>query len=357
MLKDRAFFGRKTDFFTLQWHLTNDCGSHCRHCYDRSRRAVLSLAGARGVLKNFTDFCSRNRVRPRISLSGGDPLLYPHFWELYESIAEAGIASSILGNPVPRGVLERLIAIQRPLYYQVSLEGLRAYNDGVRGKGHFSRTMRFLDQARGLGVSTHVMLTLARGNMEQVIQLGQELKGMVMRFTFNRMSQVGEAASVEPPARNEYRMFLESYLSARRHNPHFGLKDNLINIILKRRVMRLSSGCTGFGCGAAFNFVALLPDGELHACRKFPSLIGDVARFSFEELYFSEAAKKYRRRPVDCRGCALHRSCGGCFAVAYGQGLDPMLNRDPHCFIADGEDFPAASPLSGIPGTRQAPQL
>ena len=29
-------------------------------------------------------------------------------------------------------------------------------------------------------------------------------------------------------------------------------------------------GCTGFGCGAAFNFMAVLPDGEVHACRKVP---------------------------------------------------------------------------------------
>ncbi|NDY43751.1 hypothetical protein G3N55_13020, partial [Dissulfurirhabdus thermomarina] len=39
-------------------------------------------------------------------------------------------------------------------------------------------------------------------------------------------------------------------------------KDNLLNALLHREGLPLSDGCTGYGCGAAFNFIALLPDGE-----------------------------------------------------------------------------------------------
>ena len=39
MIRDRWFFGRATRSFTLQWHLTNACPFHCRHCYDRRRAA------------------------------------------------------------------------------------------------------------------------------------------------------------------------------------------------------------------------------------------------------------------------------------------------------------------------------
>ncbi len=32
-----------TQIFTLQWHLTQACDLHCRHCYDRSARTIPSL--------------------------------------------------------------------------------------------------------------------------------------------------------------------------------------------------------------------------------------------------------------------------------------------------------------------------
>ena len=77
------------------------------------------------------------------------------------------------------------------------------------------------------------------------------------------------------------------------------LKDNLFNILLEQEGLELTGGCTGFGCGAAFNFLTLLSDGEVHACRKMPSLIGNLKEAGLAEIYDSAAARRYRR------GCAL----------------------------------------------------
>ncbi|MCG8615452.1 MAG: hypothetical protein MI802_04500, partial [Desulfobacterales bacterium] len=40
----------KSDVFTLQWHVTQACDLHCRHCYDRSDRTKMSFADARRIL-------------------------------------------------------------------------------------------------------------------------------------------------------------------------------------------------------------------------------------------------------------------------------------------------------------------
>jgi selenobiotic family peptide radical SAM maturase len=178
------------------------------------------------------------------------------------------------------------------------------------------------------------MLTLTRANVDQVILLGEQLRGLTARFTFNRVSQVGGAADLEPPTQGQFVELLNRYLVARRTNPVLACKDNLFNIVRLQFRRRPFPGCTGFGCGAAFNFVALLPDGEVHACRKYPSLIGDVRRAGLEAIYDSTAARRYRSGALACRGCRLRRVCGGCPAVAYGQGLDPLKDRDPYCFIS-----------------------
>lgn len=335
MLRDKRIFGRKTLAFTLQWHLTNACPYHCRHCYDRSDRKELPLSEAQGVVRELLSFCRSHRVEPRISLTGGDPFLYSHFWELYRIIADKRIPLSILGNPLAPEAIERLLDIQRPQYYQVSLEGLKEYNDQVRGPGHYDQVMAFLGAAREAGMRTHVMLTLSQANMDQVLPLGEILRGRTGRYTFNRLARVGEGASLEMPTPTEFARFLEAYLVARRENRVLGIKDNLFNVVRLHYKRRPFPGCTGAGCGAAFNFVALLPDGEVHACRKWPSLIGNIRHRSLSEIYRSSSARRYRQGSSACRSCRLRKVCGGCPAVAYGLGLRPLEDRDPYCFISE----------------------
>ncbi len=319
--------------FTLQWHLTQACDLHCRHCYDRSSRSSLELDQALAVLDDLRSFCRSRHVRGNVSFSGGNPLLYPHFFDLYQAAKDRGLNIAILGNPTTSEILEKLVAINKPALYQVSLEGLPAHNDYIRGEGHFARTISFLETMKDLGIYSMVMLTLTKDNMEQVIPLAEKLRGKVDSFTFNRLAMVGEGAnllSVEPA---DFQRFLPEFLDAARDNPSIRLKDNLFNIIRHQKDMKLFRGCAGYGCGAAFNFLTLLPDGEVNACRKFPSPVGNILEQNLAEIYESQAAQRYRHGSDSCRGCAIRPACGGCQAVVYGMGLDPATDRDPYCFI------------------------
>ena len=284
---DEAFLG--SDSFTLQWHVTQSCDLHCTHCYDRSDRESMPLEEAYAVLEDLDRFCTGRNVRGNISFTGGNPLLYPHFIPLYRRASEYGFGLSVLGNPASRKQIEELIAIRKPDCFQVSLEGLKDLNDLVRGPGHFDLTLRFLSVLRDLEVYSMVMLTLTQENIDQVLALASVLRDRTDVFHFNRLSMVGEGARLYLPSRERFFTFLEEYLAAAKTNPVIGMKESLINTCLYKRGGALFGGCAGHGCGAAFNFVALLPDGEVHACRKFPSLIGNIRNQSLEHAYCSEA--------------------------------------------------------------------
>lgn len=318
--------------FTLQWHITQECDLHCRHCYDRSGRGAFSLSRGLGLLDELRRFCADRFVRGQVSFTGGNPFLHPDFAALYRGALERGLSAAILGNPVSRDQLAGIVAIGPPVYFQVSLEGLEPHNDHIRGAGHFRRTLAFLDLLREEGVESEVMLTLTRDNMNQVLALGDILRGRTAAFSFNRLAPFGEGASLALPEPEAYAAFLDRYVAAMEENPVLGLKDNLLNLALARRGRGLFDGCAGFGCGAAFNFLSVLADGEVHACRKFPSSIGSVHGSSLAELYDSSAAGRYRSRSRACDGCPLYAVCGGCPAVTAGTGLDPFLYRDPFCF-------------------------
>lgn len=319
--------------FTLQWHVTQACDLHCKHCYDRSDRSTLKLDQGLRILDDLRNFCHSRYVHGHVTFSGGNPLLYPHFKDLYRGASERGFSLAILGNPAPKEQIEEIINISPLSFYQVSLEGLQPHNDMIRGSGHFERTISFLKILKDLKIYSMVMLTLTKDNMNQVLDLAEELRDLTDHFTFNRLSQVGEGADLKIPTRDEYRAFLKDYIKAVKENPVMGLKDNLINIIRQEQGMKTTGGCTGFGCGAAFNFLTLLPDGEVHACRKFPSMLGSAFNSSLSDIYDSCLAQQYRAGSAACNSCSIKPSCGGCLASTYSHGLDIFNDRDPSCFI------------------------
>lgn len=321
-----------SDSFSLQWHITQVCDLHCKHCYDRTDRSPLAFNQAVRVLDDLRTFCRERGVRGAVSFTGGNPLLHPRFIDIYRAAAERGFGTAILGNPAAPERIREIVGVQMPSFFQVSLEGLREHNDSIRGKGHFDRIMQFLGILRDQGVYSMVMLTLTRDNMDQVIPLADKLRDRADVFHFNRLALFGEGANLALPDRKRYRQFLEAYLKAAETNPVMGIKENLINILRAGQGQALFGGCAGYGCGAAFNFVSLLADGEVHACRKLPSPIGNLHRQRLAEIYDSPEARRYRLGPSSCRNCDVRPACGGCFASALSHGLNIFEDKDPFCF-------------------------
>ncbi len=340
VLRDRLICGRKTETFTLQWHLT-----------DERRRSLqqpaLDQQASERVVESLQAFCRRRRVRGQISLSGGNPLHQPGFCALYRTVSAAGFRASILGTPTSARDLDAVLAIQPPASFYIGLEGLPAHHDRLRGAGDFARAMRFLDWLRDARVRSVVSLTLTRENVDQVLPLGRLLRGRADRLIFSRLSPVGRGAVERLPNPPRFAQFLRQYLRAARTNPVLWVAENLFSILRYRQEGSFTGGCTKFGCGAAFNVMALRPGGEVHACRRFPSLLGSIREAAFIELYNSPLAKRYRRGCKQCWPCPLRNVCGGCLGVASGCGLDMFHRRDPYCFmdpermaLGGGRSFP-----------------
>lgn len=325
---------RTSRVFALQWHITQDCDLHCRHCYDRIPCESLTLSQEIAILDNLYDFCSIHNLFGQVSFTGGNPLLHPNFHRLYREASDRGFFIGILGNPTTRDKIESLKEIQLPSFYQVSLEGFETHNNYMRGPGYFQRVLAFLEILRETGIYSKIMLTLTRDNLDQVIPLGKFLKGRVDLFTFNRLSLMGEGASLVMADPHIYKTFLKRYRDTAKICPVFDMKDNLFNILFYNDQTPLFGGCTGYGCGAAFNFVSVLATGEVHACRKFPSPIGNLTRESLTKIYHSGLARRYRKGPEECSSCKLNLVCRGCMASAHSYGLDVFKKKDPYCFFS-----------------------
>ena len=140
-------FMRSIPKFSLQWHITDRCDQRCKHCYIYSRGedtlcTEMNVDALKGIFHNFIDTCEQMHRSPSFVITGGDPLLYPHIWELLEIFKENGIHFIILGNPfhLSESVAARLHDLGCTCY-QMSLDGLRKTHDRIRMPGSYDTTL------------------------------------------------------------------------------------------------------------------------------------------------------------------------------------------------------------------------
>lgn len=91
-------------YFSFQWHITDDCAQRCKHCYIFSENChkkldSMSWEQMQETFYNCLDFCKVYGRIPYFYLTGGDPILHPDFWKLLGLMKEHGVAFTILGNP------------------------------------------------------------------------------------------------------------------------------------------------------------------------------------------------------------------------------------------------------------------
>lgn len=126
------------EYFSFQWHITDECDQRCKHCYIFSENTckkpdAMTWSQIEDTFYNCLDFCEMYHRLPYFYLTGGDPILHPEFWKLLELLKEHEIPFTILGNPfhLNNEVCARLKkhGCQK---YQLSLDGLRDTHDWFR---------------------------------------------------------------------------------------------------------------------------------------------------------------------------------------------------------------------------------
>ena len=122
-------------YFAFQWHITEACDQRCKHCYiyalgSRANLKEMSLPDMQKVLDNIKAFCRKAECEPYLYITGGDPILHPHFWDLLEMLKGEGIRIAILGNPFHL-TPERCRRMREcgVVKYQLSLDGLKDTHD------------------------------------------------------------------------------------------------------------------------------------------------------------------------------------------------------------------------------------
>ena len=335
-----------------QWHITDDCDQRCRHCYLFAEDARLKCVTTPWeMLMHTLDECTLDaasrKAYPMLAVTGGDPILHPRFWDLAEEIHRRGISWVMMGNPfhLSPDVCKRLksLGVEK---YQMSLDGLEPFHDYMRKKGSFKATLEAIKWLNDAGVDSQIMSTVSRKNLDDIIALMDVVaEHNAFSFTFARYCATSPEKAEDYPTPEEYHRFLERYYDKSEELRKSGTgtryiqKEHLFTLLKWERgdfvVPEISKShpdvvCDGCHLGTG---VSIASNGDVLACRRMESVVGNVWNTSLRKIEKSDEIKRYAdvKQIKRCKDCELLNWCRGCRAVCFNATGD-LQAEDPCCW-------------------------
>lgn len=152
---------------TLHLHLLKRCNLACGHCYSNSgpaEREMLSATQAVAAIELAAQWGCRN-----LSVSGGEPLLHPALGEVLLHARGLGMHTAVVSNGL---LLQRPLAMaaaSRADTLCISVDGLDAAHDRLRGRpGALQQLRRVMDALAQAGRRFSVSCGVLRDNLDEI---------------------------------------------------------------------------------------------------------------------------------------------------------------------------------------------
>jgi radical SAM/SPASM domain protein of ACGX system len=335
-------------YFAFQWHITDNCDQRCKHCYIFSENnhipiAEMSFEDMQKVLDNCVEMCETLDRIPYFYITGGDPILHKDFWRLLELLKSKDIAFSLMGNPfhLSGDVCRRLksLGCER---YQLSLDGLRGTHDEIRKSGSFDATLEKIKCIRDAGLRSVIMTTVSGDNIAEIPELiDVVVEHQVDVFAFARYcpTSLDKTTRIKPEESRElFDLCWSKFEQYKDSGTSFNLKDHLWTLYLYEKGLLtipadLDAETIYDGCNCGISHLTVLPSGDIYACRRMESKIGNVFTEKISDVFLGEKMDAYRsfEKFEKCSKCELLRFCRGCPSVAYGYTHN-SYSADPQCW-------------------------
>ena len=338
--------------FAFQWHITDECDQRCEHCYifangDCAGSERMPWDQMVRVVDQAQDMCKKLGRQPYFYVTGGDPILHPDFWRLAELLNERGFMWCIMGNPFHLD--DQACARLKKLgcrKYQLSMDGLEKTHDRFRKPGSFQETVRVIGCLQRAGIWVAVMNTVSSVNAAELPQLIDLVADLgVDVFAFGRYcptsGQKRDEFHIEPGDYRNLLLACQERIEAHEAagcKTYFQLKDHLWTLLRweqgKFKIPAdAKAGMVYDGCHCGIAHMTILPTGDVYACRRMESKVGNIADSTLHELFLSQEMESKRQfsQFKKCSKCELAGWCRGCPAVTYGYTGD-MYDADPQCW-------------------------
>ena len=167
-------------FPSLSWMITGRCNFNCLHCFNAADNAPLMSEFSWDEAQKLIDEAQRCGINA-FTLTGGEPMLHKHFFDIVESIYAHGMYVRELntnGHFITTESLARLKAVDGDIRIKISFDGL-GHHDWLRNrKGAEQEALRAIRLSIGAGFFTQVQTNVHRGNLDTLAETAEMMDGM-----------------------------------------------------------------------------------------------------------------------------------------------------------------------------------
>ncbi|MCX7973195.1 MAG: radical SAM protein [Candidatus Aminicenantes bacterium] len=333
---------RKRRSFYVQWHLLDRCNLRCRHCYQDnfSSEPELSWPELKFLADNLISTMRIWQAKLEVALTGGEPFLKKELKLLLETLNSSSEVKAI--SLITNGLLipdwvEELKKFKKFKELRISLDGVRPEtNDDLRGQGTYKQVLKGMRKVKEMGLPFLIMFTVMKKNFHEVPWLFELAKTVgASGFIIERFFPLGQGKNwVNEVLGAEDFFFLweqildRSNLAAR---PKELIPFRAIKIELDQPFPRVF----GSGCIIGQDGLALMPDGTIFPCRRFPLPLGNLMEKPLSEIWQNskilQTLRDKSKLKGHCSNCQV-KTCFGCRAMSYVLTGDPFA-PDPHCWL------------------------
>ena len=331
------------DKFHIQWHITNLCNLHCKHCYqeDFSKDNDLDWSGLKKISDNILTTIQEWDKKACIHLTGGEPLLKPELFLLLDElnqkpvVEELGIITN--GLPIDREVVRRLSAFSKLKKIKISLDGADAEtNDSIRQEGTFDKIIENITLIRKEhAFEIILMFTVMKRNFRNLssfFKLSRELG--INGFIIERFIPWGRGREImdEVLDKEQWRELVETLLElfSMKMEEHNVYPYQAFQIVFNKDGTEL----LGAPCVIGRDGLCIMPEGSVFPCRRFPISIGNFLSDSLKQIWEGSGILEKLREKENLKGkcgrCEI-KDCRGCRSLALSLTGD-YLGEDPHCW-------------------------
>lgn len=159
---------KKGEYFPAYLHIsvTNQCNLRCKGCWVDVDKEVEMISA--DLLNRVIDDCKRHGNH-FFGILGGEPLFYPHLFEILERHKDCYFQIFTNGHLVTEKVVEKLAKLGNATLL-FSIEGDEQESDTRRGgKGVYNRSLEGLKRSVCAGLLTGVATSLCRTNIDDLL--------------------------------------------------------------------------------------------------------------------------------------------------------------------------------------------
>ena len=264
--------------------LTYACNLDCMFCYnDLSLGGKrLSLAQYRALLHDLASLGVLN-----LSLTGGEPLAHPHFFEIAGHARDLGFVIRLKtnGHAIKEAVARRIRDEVDPFVVEVSIHGAAAdtHDRQTRVPGSFARLLANIRTMKSIGLRVKANSVLTRWNedeVEELLALCDDLDVALQIDPEVKPKDDGDrstlAIEASPEGQARYRRTLEA-----RSKRDAGVTKDPSPAATRRTNM----AGTDKHCGAGSNNIAIDPYGSVLPCVQWRVSIGNLHEQRITEIW------------------------------------------------------------------------